>query len=179
MVLRRVIASCAGSCIVVACLQMDAINHSGPVRVVPLSDIRTCAMGPDSVNVRMLRPPNFGLSILVEERLNGVSKYALLDTGEDSTWLVSRLTQLGVDSISLMVITHPHYDHFRGAIGLAGVIPIGLVVENGMRRGLPGAHARYYSLINRLSQVSAGLLQPSRPTVLRLFETSPAVRCIA
>ena len=179
MVLRRVIASCAGSCIVVACLQMDAINHSGPVRVVPLSDIRTCAMGPDSVHVRMLRPPNFGLSILVEERLDGLSKYALLDTGEDSTWLVGRLSQLGVDSISLMVISHPHYDHFRGAIGLAGVVPIGIVVENGMRTGLPGAHARYVPLIGRLSQVSARVVQPTGPTVLRLFENSQAVRFVA
>jgi len=127
----------------------------------------------------MLRPPNFGLSILVEERLNGVSKYALLDTGEDSTWLVSRLTQLGVDSISLMVITHPHYDHFRGAIGLAGVVPIGVVVENGMRTGLPGAHARYAPLIKRLVQVSGRVVQPPGLTVIRLFENSQVVRFVA
>src|SRR5437773_11597557 len=98
MVLRRVIASCAGSCIVVACLQMDAINHSGPVRVVALSDIRPCAMGADSVHVRMLRPPNFGLSILVAVRLDGLSRYALLDACADSTWLGGRLGQLGLAS---------------------------------------------------------------------------------
>lgn len=62
----------------------------------------------------------FGLSLLLDVRSNGVTKRMMVDTGLTSKALLHNMEILGVDpkSIDFIFLTHCHYDHTGGLGGL-------------------------------------------------------------
>jgi competence protein ComEC len=55
----------------------------------------------------------------------GEGRYALVDAGPDPALLRACLSQLGISSLALVVITHNHADHVEGLAGVLGRMPIG------------------------------------------------------
>ncbi len=61
-----------------------------------------------------------GLSILVEVSINGISRYILLDTGQNGNAVLhnAKLMGLDLDKIDVIVFSHSHYDHTGGLIDI-------------------------------------------------------------
>ncbi len=57
----------------------------------------------------------------------GDEGYVLVDTGPEDAEasLLAMLSELGVERIEYLVLTHPHDDHIGGADGVLGSIPVG------------------------------------------------------
>lgn len=72
--------------------------------------------------------------------LRSGGRTALIDAGP-SDLVVRRLRELGVDSISLLIISHNHADHLGGADAVIDSIPVRFYLENGVPAGT-AAHER-------------------------------------
>ncbi|MCJ7796210.1 MAG: MBL fold metallo-hydrolase, partial [Thermoleophilia bacterium] len=63
---------------------------------------------------------------------------ALLDAGPDDAGVPEQLRGLGVRRLDLVLISHPHADHFGGLVGLAGSVPVGMLVDAVVGDGTSG-----------------------------------------
>lgn len=91
-------------------------------------------MGSDVVRRPMLAPPNaplaeHGLACLVDVSAGDEHHVVLMDTGITPMCLLHNASVLGVDlpSIEAVVLSHGHFDHFGGLVGILG----------GLRPGTP------------------------------------------
>ncbi len=130
-----------------------------------------------SLTLRFLDPPSLpdrpstghGMGLLVSEVMGRDTLYALVDATDDSLWLPQRLAALGVSRLQFVILTHPHQDHFNGALRLPGRIPVRAVYENGMRAGNPSL---YGGLVDSFVAHAAGRIVPSGLTQMQLFPGS-------
>ena len=64
---------------------------------------------------------------------------ALVDGGPKGCRLGSQLRALGVRRLDLVVISHPHTDHFAGLLEALGQVEVGTVVDQvRLQEGLGG-----------------------------------------
>lgn len=65
-----------------------------------------------------------GIALLVEATSHGTSKRILLDVGQDSKPILHNMEILGIDpsSIHAVLLSHCHYDHTQGLIGMLKAI---------------------------------------------------------
>jgi competence protein ComEC len=77
----------------------------------------SAASAPSSLTLRVLDVSDSrvgGLAVLVTDSSDGRARHILIDGGEQRETAARALRALGVDSLALVVLTHPHTDHFNG-----------------------------------------------------------------
>jgi len=57
-------------------------------------------------------------------------KTVLVDGGPEGMELLSKLRRLGVRRLDLVVVSHPHADHFAGLSELVGAMPVGVLLDD-------------------------------------------------
>jgi len=80
-----------------------------------------------------------GDAILVTDSSSLGLRHALIDAGPGQSgenFVAQRLAQLGVDSLSFMLLTHAHADHFQGMTAVLNGVDVGRFFYNGSRRSL-------------------------------------------
>lgn len=69
--------------------------------------------------------------------MSGEGGVVLVDGGPDPAVLSEALARYGITHIDLLVISHPHADHYRGLEAVVGRMPIGRIWESGYGRDVP------------------------------------------
>lgn len=59
--------------------------------------------------------------------VGGDNRFAMFDAGPNPTLTHDKLTQHGVGSLELVILSHVHADHIEGLLGVVGRVPIGKV----------------------------------------------------
>jgi len=85
----------------------------------------------------------------------GEGRHVLVDGGPGTTRVLEYLTELGVDTIALMIATHHHLDHIGGLPAVLGSLPVTNVVVN----GLPATTRIYANLVTALERSGARVLR--------------------
>lgn len=65
----------------------------------------------------------------------------LVDAGPDPHLILTKLRQIGVRKIDLLVLSHPHADHVEGLPAVMGAIAVGRAIEPGLAAELPALAA--------------------------------------
>ena len=84
----------------------------------------------------------------------------LVDTGPSSR-IVYALSDLGVESLDLLLLTHNHADHIAGAGPILRDMPVRYYMDNGM----PHTTATYRRLLETVIEVDVPLLEPDRRSI--------------
>jgi competence protein ComEC len=109
--------------------------YSGGARAeLAVADAMAARRWPAGVEVRMLDVGE-GSAALV--RTPG-GHAALIDAGPKDAGVPEQLRSLGVRRLDLVLISHPHADHFGGLVGLAGSMPVGMLVDDVVDNGGAG-----------------------------------------
>ncbi len=90
--------------------------------------------------------PVGGLAVLLADSSGGRARHVLIDGGEQPRTVLRALRALGVDSLALVVLTHPHTDHFGGLIDIVSELPVGAFAWSGDTRTLE----RFQELLARV-----------------------------
>lgn len=101
----------------------------------------------------------YGDAVLVSSGTTDV----LFDTGPEGTPLASRLRALGIDRIELLVLSHPHPDHFAG---LGALTDDGIEIDRVVHNPDPG-----WAKVEVLRTLPAGVVDARAPS----FEVGPFV----
>lgn len=68
----------------------------------------------------------------------------LIDTGNPGSQIVSKVKSLGIDSIDILILTHPHPDHIGGAYGGIEFLRPKKIYDNGEILNLDKSEDRWY-----------------------------------
>lgn len=99
-----------------------------------IADAMSARRWPAAVEVRMLDVGEGSAALI---RTPG-RHAALLDAGPEDAGVPEQLRGLGVRRLDLVLISHPHADHFGGLVGLAGSVPVGVLVDAVVGEGTAG-----------------------------------------
>lgn len=80
--------------------------------------------------------PVGGQAVLLSHESAGRRRHVLIDAGERERTVLRQLRALGVDSLALVVLTHPHTDHYGGLLGVFPVVPVSAFAWSGDTRTL-------------------------------------------
>jgi competence protein ComEC len=92
-----------------------------------------------SLTIRVLDvgdSPVGGLAVLLADSSGTEARHVLIDGGEQPLTALRALRALGVDSLALVVLTHPHSDHFGGLVEVVSALPVGAFAWSGDTRTL-------------------------------------------
>jgi hypothetical protein len=104
----------------------------------------------------------------------------LIDSGNpgfrDADRIVKTATkEAGLRKIDFLITTHYHGDHFGGAATLSGLMPIGVVYDNGVFENMPDNPGKEYFSFKCDERV---VIQPGDKLPLAQREGSPAIELI-
>ncbi len=77
-----------------------------------------------------------GLAALVSDSSGNVPRHVLIDGGDDESTVLHRLRGFGIAQVALVVLTHPHADHYVGLTGVMRELPVGAFAWSGDTRTL-------------------------------------------
>ena len=131
---RRVVRRTGPALLVLGALTGVLVYGGGAFAGRAIADATAARQWPAGVEVRMLDVGE-GSATLV--RTPG-RHAALLDAGPEDAGVREQLRGLGVRRLDLVLISHPHADHFGGLVGLAGSVPVGMLVDAVVGDGTDG-----------------------------------------
>jgi len=131
---RRVVRRTGPALLVLGALAGVVVYGGGVSAERAIADARAARQWPAGVEMRMLDVGE-GSAALV--RTPG-GHAALIDAGPEDAGVPGQLRALGVRRLDLVLISHPHADHFGGLVGLAGSMPIGVLVDAVVGGGTAG-----------------------------------------
>jgi len=118
--------------VVVAVIARPPVRRVSAFAAVVLASAVIAAMIATTLTVRLSRPPDWqiaacdigqGDAVLVRS----LDQTALVDTGPDPELLASCLSDLGIDHLDLLVLTHYDLDHVGGLDAVLGTVSTALV----------------------------------------------------
>lgn len=115
-----------------------------------------------------------GDAILVTDSSSVGMVHALIDAGpagadaSDPGYVARRLRQIGVDTLSIMLLTHAHSDHFQGMTDVFGQIHVRDFFYNGQQRNL----SFYTSLLTLAHQRAERVIIPSDTVAVAFGQTA-------
>ncbi len=146
---RRVVRRTGPALLVLGALAGALVYGAGAFAERAIADAMAARRWPAGVEVRML---DVGQGSAALVRTPG-GHAALIDAGPEDAGVPEQLRGLGVRSLDLVLISHPHADHFGGLVGLAGSMPVGMLVDAvvdggaaGGARAPPSEAAEYFRM---------------------------------
>ena len=168
---RRLVRRVGPALLVLGALAGALVYGAGASAENAVADAMAARRWPPGVEVRMLDVGE-GSAALVR---TPDGHAALIDAGPDDAGVPEQLRALGVRRLDLVVISHPHADHFGGLVDLAASMPVGLlvdaVVDGGTARGTeppPSEAAAYFRLRSLLVEGGATYQQAQSGQTLRV-----------
>jgi competence protein ComEC len=126
---RLVLATIALS--LLACAPEGPLAQSGDL-LPPLRAAST----PLTVTVLELDARVGGLAVLLSDSSGERARHVLIDGGGDERQLVAELRRFGVEELALVVLTHPHTDHYAGLAEVVRGMPVRVFAWSGDTRTL-------------------------------------------
>jgi competence protein ComEC len=80
-----------------------------------------------------------GDAILIQDRFGGT---VLVDGGPDERKIIRKLEARGIKRIDLAVLSHPHSDHAAGLVEVLREIPVGRLVDPGLKKDATEAYRK-------------------------------------
>lgn len=122
---RRFVRRTGPALLVLGALAGALVYGAGAFAEVTVADAMAARRWPTGVEVRMLDVGEGNAALL---RTPG-RHAALFDAGPEDAGVPEQLRDLGVRRLDLVLISHPHADHFGGLAGLAGSMPVDMLVD--------------------------------------------------
>jgi len=147
---------------------LEVTAHAGTATSSTAVDFKIALGGSSVTIVRLLDlgandAGGGGDAILVTDSSGAGSRHALIDAGpagtgaSDPGFVARRLAALGVDSLTFVVLTHAHGDHFAGLPAVLNGLPVGQFYYNGQVR----AFSDYNNVIALANQRAGAVIVPN------------------
>src|SRR6266704_1275054 len=114
------------------CAALCTLSQDPAVLLVRVLDVSDARMGGDA--------------ILVTDSAAGRARHLLIDASDRGRTVVARLAAFRVDTLALVILSHPHADHYGGLSAVLRRFPVRRFVYG----GTPRAAASYRALLHQI-----------------------------
>jgi competence protein ComEC len=88
-----------------------------------------------------------GDAILITDSVGNQARHILIDGSDHSATVVARLRQFKVDTLAVVILSHPHADHYGGLAGVIAQFPVRSFVYG----GTPRTARTYVALLGQIA----------------------------
>src|SRR6266699_624158 len=114
------------------CAALCTLSQDPAVLLVRVLDVSDARMGGDA--------------ILVTDSAAGRARHVLIDASDRGRTVVARLAAFRVDTLALVILSHPHADHYGGLSAVLRRFPVRTFVYG----GTPRTAASYRALLHEI-----------------------------
>src|SRR2546426_2694555 len=117
------------------CAALYTLSQDPAVLLVRVLDVSDARMGGDA--------------ILVTDSAAGRARHVLIDASDRGRTVVARLAAFRVDTLALVILSHPHADHYGGLSAVLRRFPVRRFVYG----GTPPTPASYRALLDPIDSL--------------------------